>query len=79
MAILAIPPTKPPRVALYDGDGASFQLFRKLRLWTLTAITIVITGWFCTYGIVPAILALVVAKHILVAILAMGLGIDSSK
>jgi hypothetical protein len=29
--------------------------------------------WFSTFGIVPAILAWVIAKHILVAILLMGL------
>jgi hypothetical protein len=38
-----------------------------------TAITVFLTAWFCTMGVIPAILALVVAKHVLVAILAMGL------
>jgi hypothetical protein len=34
------------------------------------------TAWLCTLGAIPAILALVVAKHVLVAILLMGLGLD---
>jgi hypothetical protein len=32
-----------------------------------------VTAWFCTLGPIPAIIALVVAKHILVALLIMGL------
>jgi hypothetical protein len=52
----------------------------QLRLYqlVLTALTILITGWFCTLGWVPAILALMVAKHVLVAILVMGLGVDAT-
>jgi len=42
-----------------------------------TAITIVATVWLCTLGVVPAILSIMVAKHVLVAILMMGLGVDS--
>ena len=38
-----------------------------------------ITGWVCTLGIIPAIIALMVAKHILVAILVMGLGVDGNR
>jgi hypothetical protein len=51
-----------------------------MRLWQLllTALTVLITGWFCTLGWVPAILALMVAKHVLVAILVMGLGVDAA-
>ena len=67
----------PQRVALDDGDGRR-RLHGRLRLWTVTAITIVATGWLCTYGFVASVLALVVAKHVLIAILAMGLGVNKT-
>jgi hypothetical protein len=44
-----------------------------------TVITILVTGWVCSFGPIPAILALMVAKHILVAILVMGLGVDAQR
>jgi hypothetical protein len=70
------PPPAPPIVAVGD-DGRLKRV--NFHLWQLimTALTILITGWFCTFGAIPAILALMVAKHILVAILVMGLGVDS--
>ena len=75
MALLA-PPPRPPRVALGDHDG-----LRRMhsRLWqiTLTALTVFLTAWCCTLGAIPAIVALMVAKHVLVAILMMGLGVDA--
>jgi hypothetical protein len=77
MAQLA-PPAPPPLVALGDDD----RLKRvKFRLWQLlmTAVTVLITGWFITLGPVFAILALLVAKHVLVAILVMGLGVDAPR
>lgn len=51
------------------------------RLWqiALAAGTVLITGWFFTLGPVPGIIALLFAKHILVAILAMGLHLPPSK
>jgi hypothetical protein len=45
----------------------------------MTALTILITGWFITLGPVLAVLALLVAKHVLVAILVMGLGVDAPR
>jgi hypothetical protein len=78
MPMLLAPPPRPPRVALDDGDGHR-RLRNHLRMWTLTAITILLTGWLCTYGVVASVLALAVAKHVLVAILVMGLGVDGSK
>jgi hypothetical protein len=59
-----------------DNDGRR-RLELRLTQVTLTAITVLITAWCCTLGWIPAILALVVAKHVLVAILVMGLGVDS--
>ena len=78
MPMLLAPPPLPPRVALDDGDGRR-RLHHRLRLWTLTALTIILTGWLCTYGVVASVLALAVAKHVLVAILVMGLGVDGKK
>jgi hypothetical protein len=34
------------------------------------------TVWLCTFGVLAAILSIMVAKHVLVAILLMGLGQD---
>jgi hypothetical protein len=78
MAQLA-PPPRPPLVALGEGDDRLRRV--RMRLWQvlLTALTVLITGWFCTLGWVPAILALLVAKHVLVAILVMGLGVDAAE
>jgi hypothetical protein len=61
------------------GDDDRMRRLR-MRLWQLlmTAVTIVVTGWFCTLGPIPAILSLMVAKHVLVAILVMGLGVDQA-
>ena len=52
----------------------------RFRLWQLlmTFVTVLVTAWFCTFGVVPAIAALMVAKHVLVAILIVGLGVDKS-
>jgi len=45
------------------------------RLWqiVIASVTVFVTGWFFTLGAVPGIIALLFAKHVLVAILAMGL------
>jgi hypothetical protein len=70
MALIA--PPQPPSVTFADGDGMRRVRFR---LWQvlLAAFTIFATAWFCTFGIIPAIFAIMVAKHVLVAILVMGL------
>ena len=73
---LMVPPRPPVRVALADDDG--MQLLRmRLRQLSLTLFTVLITAWFVTLGPLPAILALVIAKHVLVAILVMGMGVDA--
>jgi hypothetical protein len=66
------PPPPPPMIALRDDDGARRLRFR---LWQIlsTGFTVLVTAWFCTLGILPAILALMIAKHVLVAILIVGL------
>ena len=52
-----------------------------MRLWLLWAsmITIFATAWFMTLGPLPGILALVTAKHILVALLVMGLRVNAPR
>jgi putative Mn2+ efflux pump MntP len=72
------PPELPTRVALGDDDGRRGIEFR---LWQilLTAVTVGVTAWICTFGWIPAILALLTAKHVLVAILVMGLGVDAKQ
>jgi uncharacterized membrane protein len=66
------PPQDPPRVATADDDSLRRLHFRIWQVFILT-VTVLVTAWFCTLGPIPAILALVVAKHILVALLVMGL------
>jgi hypothetical protein len=75
MAVVA-PPPAPPHVSVCDNDGLRRYRERVFQVFA-TVVTVLVTGWICTYGAIPAILALMVAKHILVAILVWGLNIDS--
>jgi hypothetical protein len=52
----------------------------RLRLWQIkaSAITVLVTAWCCTLGPIPAIVALMVAKDVLVAILLMGVGAEAT-
>lgn len=77
MALLA-PPPRTPRVALGDNDDLSRLRMRMTQILA-SIITILVTGWLCTFGAIAAILALMTAKHILVAILVMGLGVDGQR
>ena len=77
MAILA-PPPPAPRVGYSDDGGLKRLRFRLMQI-LVTGITIVATAWVCTFGAIPAILALMVAKHILVAVLVMGMGVDAQR
>jgi len=74
MKIIA-PPPPPALVAQADNDDLR-RLRLRLNQITLSAATVLITAWCVTLGVVPAIISLSIAKHILVAILAMGLGVD---
>jgi hypothetical protein len=66
------PPLPPVNVATADDDNRQRLQFR---LWqmTVTTATVLVALWLSTFGVLPAILAWVVAKHILVAIYMMGL------
>jgi hypothetical protein len=65
-------------VALDEGDNIRRMRFR---LWQvlMTTLTILATAWVCTFGWIPAIVALMVAKHVLVAIYVMGIGVDGPR
>ena len=65
---------KLPATALDEQPLGNLNFRLKQVAWTTA--TVFLTAWFCTMGPVPAILALVVAKHVLVAILLMGMGVD---
>jgi len=67
-----IQPPPPLTVKVSDDDSRERLQFR---LWQLTATTLTIMAavWCSTLGLGPAILAWVVAKHILVDILMIGL------
>jgi hypothetical protein len=62
-------------MGLGDDDGLNHLRLRLTQV-SATAFTVVATGWVCTLGVIPAILGLMVAKHVLVAILLMGVGVD---
>jgi hypothetical protein len=77
-------PPRPPRVLTYD-EGDRIRRLR-LRLWQVlvSTLTVLVTAWVCTFwkttfGPFMAIIALLIAKHVLVAILVMGLGVDGRR
>ena len=72
------PPTYPPRVAVDDNDGLR-RLHLRLWQWSWTLMTVLITAWLCTLGWIPGIIAVVTAKHVLVAIFVVGIGVDASR
>jgi hypothetical protein len=78
MPVLA-PPPLPPRTTTSDDDEGRRRFRMRLNQVMWTMYTVFITGYFCTFGIIPALIALSVAKHVLVAILMMGLGVDAPR
>lgn len=69
------PPPPPTLIAQADNDDLR-RLRLRLNQIALSVATVLITAWCVTLGVIPAIISLSIAKHILVAILAMGLGVD---
>lgn len=74
MNTLCPPPPPTSTVALDDRGPERLRLRLQQLSWTIA--TVAVTGWFCTFGALSAILAIAVAKHILVAIVVMGVGMD---
>lgn len=78
MMHIVAPPEPPMLVALGDDDQRRRIDGRLWQIW-LTLLTVLATAWLCTLGPIPGVLAVVTAKHVLVAILAMGLSIDAPR
>ena len=78
MVHLSSPPRLPVTVALADGDGLQRTHFR-IWQWGMSMATVLVTVWFMTLGPIPGIIAVVTAKHVLVAILVAGLEVKSSR
>lgn len=74
-----IAPPEPPRSMSLGYDSPRGRM--RIHLWQiwLTFLTVLGTTWLCMLGPIPAVLALVTAKHVLVAILAMGLRVDAPR
>jgi hypothetical protein len=77
MASIA-PPHRPLTVALADEGGLNRLRLRLFQL-VMSFLTVLATTWFIMLGPIPGIIALTFAKHVLVAILVMGLGVDASE
>lgn len=77
MQHLAPPPAPPDTFKITGYDGIRRAQFR-LWLILVTALTVVFTAWFMTFGAIPGILALMVAKHVLVAVMVRGLDVNLS-
>ena len=77
MAALA-PPPAPPRFVPGDGDDKK-SLRMRLTQVMATMATLLATAWVCSLGAIPAIIALAIAKHVLVAVFIMGIGVDAPK
>lgn len=73
------PPGPPPLLVALADDGRKNRFWFRHQLLVWSVLTILVTAWLMTLGPVSAILALVVAKHILVGILVGALGVDQSR
>jgi hypothetical protein len=62
-----------------EDDDRRKRFRMRLTQATATLVTLLLTAWCCTLGAIPAIVALAVAKHVLVAVLMMGLGVDAPR
>jgi hypothetical protein len=68
-----LPPPPPPAMLVGDDDSRQHLLFRQWQL-LMSTLTLMAAVWLTTFGKpLVTILAWVIAKHILVAILMMGL------
>jgi hypothetical protein len=72
MSVLT-PPPLPPWPALDDAGNHRRVRLRLTQILT-TVVTVLVTVWLCMLGPIPGLIGLLFAKHILVAVLLMGLG-----
>src|SRR5262245_12598269 len=79
MSLMAPPRSPDSAPPLATDDDHSRRIHFRLWQISLTLITVVATAWFCSFmnwrsplGALPGIVAIVVAKHVLVAILVQG-------
>ena len=72
------PPKPPPEPTVALDDDMRRMNFRMWQVF-VTLITVVVTVWFMMLGPIIAILALMIAKHVLVAVLAAGLHVPAVK
>ncbi len=77
MAVLA-PPPAPPVLVIADQSGHRRFRVRMVQL-VVTFITVLISAWLFTLGMLPGILGLLVAKHVLVAVFLMGSGVHDPR
>jgi hypothetical protein len=78
MVRMAPPPPLPPLPKnLAEDEGRRWMRLRLWQLW-MTTLTVLVTAWFFTLGALPGLLAVMVSKHILVAILIRGLSLDGA-
>lgn len=75
MALVSPPP---PRVIQGDHDGNRRFRMRSFQVM-VTLVTLLITAWLCTLGPLPAILGIMVAKHVIVAVILMGRGVNGPR
>lgn len=76
MARLA--PPLPPLLVALDDDDRLRRAHARVWAWWVTLVTVVATAWCCTLGWLPAIIALLVAKHVLVALIVLGQDVNAA-
>lgn len=60
------------------GNDGLYRLHFRLWQILMTALTVLVSGWFVTFGVIPAIISLMIAKHVLVAILMIGVDLPTN-
>jgi hypothetical protein len=79
MPQLAPPEPPPPVVVAVDDDGRLKRVHFRIWQIVMTTLTLLVTAYFVMMGPIAAVLSLMIAKHVLVAILVQGLGVDAPK
>ncbi|MBI3412241.1 MAG: hypothetical protein HY040_28250 [Planctomycetes bacterium] len=71
-------PPAPPPVTLSD-DNPLHRVNLRLFQIRMIALAVIVTGCFFLMGVIPGIIALFIAKHFLVAVLAVGMRLPPCK